>query len=171
MADRLRRKSPRKDTGGAALSPPTGAECSDSERQKDAGSSGEHSVMPAGLCRGGTSKADWKNLFKSVHPMPTGNSPCTDLPVCGGAGPPGRLGSPGPLTLLTRTLWEPFPGPSLTLRLAVRAPINPQVCTVQLVRVTGLNPPHTMVWALKKALEAQSKQLKDRPSREPRREE
>lgn len=29
--------------------------------------------MPVGLCRGGTSKADWKNLFKSVHPMPTGN--------------------------------------------------------------------------------------------------
>lgn len=49
-----------------------GAEGSGSERQEDAGSSGKHSVMPTGFCRSSTSKADQKDLLKSVHPLAQG---------------------------------------------------------------------------------------------------
>lgn len=55
---RLRRTSPRKDTGMSCCSPPMGAEGSDSGRQEDARSSGKHPVMATGLCKSGTSKAN-----------------------------------------------------------------------------------------------------------------
>lgn len=37
--------------------------------------------MPEGPCRGGTPKANWKNLFKSVHPCPQVTKAPQSLPV------------------------------------------------------------------------------------------
>lgn len=72
----LRSNSPRKDTGMRLLCSLPRALSAVIRRGREAlgTPSGKASAMPRGLCRSSTSKADGKNLFKSVHPTPQGEN-------------------------------------------------------------------------------------------------
>lgn len=91
--------------------------------------------------------ANWKDLFKSVHPMPAGDKgPVETRCLLRGAGLRQTWSSRLPLR------GNLSPGPKSDLETPSQGPTNLQVCTAECVRGASLEyAPHTVVWTLEES--------------------